>query len=56
MHLKGMAMDFIATSLDQLDKWFVDFSKSKYGKDAALRITGIVREPGCIHINLALQA
>ncbi len=56
MHLKGLAMDFIATSLDQLDGWLADFSKSKLGKDSALKIIGIVREPGCIHINLAPQA
>jgi len=55
-HLKGLAIDFIAENLDRLSGWLADFSKSSYAKDANLKIVGIVREPGCIHINLAPQA
>ncbi len=56
MHLKGLAIDFIAGSLDQLSGWLADFSRSAYAKNTSLKIIGIVREPGCIHINLAPQA
>jgi len=52
MHLKGLAIDFISSDLDHLRGLLADFSHSKYANEAPLHITGIVREPGCVHINL----
>ncbi|GEM_PF-2192793 len=52
MHLKGLAIDFISDNLDHLRSMLADFSRSKYATEAPLKITGIVREPGCVHINL----
>ncbi len=53
MHTKGRAMDFISDNLDHLRSMLADFERSKYAKEAPMHITAIVREPGCVHINLA---
>ena len=55
-HLKGMAIDFIGGSLDNVNSWLRSFSTSKMGKSTALYITSIAREPGCVHINLARRS
>jgi hypothetical protein len=52
MHLKGLAMDFISDNLDHTRAMLADFAHSKYASAAPLHIIGIVREPGCVHINL----
>jgi len=52
MHLKGQAIDFIAQDLDDLRSWFASYAKSSFAKQADLKITAIVREPGCVHVNL----
>ena len=52
MHTKGQAMDFISDDLDHLRSMFASFERSKYSKEAPMHITAIVREPGCVHINL----
>ncbi|HET6402726.1 MAG TPA: hypothetical protein VFH95_15180 [Candidatus Kapabacteria bacterium] len=52
MHLKGRAMDFISDNLDQMRAMLAGFARSKYAQEAPLHITAIVREPGCVHINL----
>ena len=54
-HLKGMAIDFIGPTLNDVSGYLADYAKSKLAKDAPLKIVGIVREPGCVHINLAPQ-
>ncbi len=53
MHLEGRAMDLISDNLDHLRGMLADFSRSKFARNAPLHITAIVREPGCVHINLA---
>ena len=52
MHLKGLAIDFIASNLDHLRNWLTSFARSKYVGLSELQIAGIVREPGCVHVNL----
>ncbi len=52
MHTKGLAMDFIADNLDHARDMLAAFARSKYAKEAPMHITAIVREPGCVHINL----
>lgn len=52
MHTKGQAMDFISDDLDHLRSMLANFEHSKYAKQAPMQITAIVREPGCVHINL----
>ena len=52
MHTKGRAMDFISDNLDQMRSMLADFARSKYANEAPMHITAIVREPGCVHINL----
>ncbi len=52
MHTKGLAMDFISDNLDQMRAMLAGFARSKYASEASLHITAIVREPGCVHINL----
>jgi hypothetical protein len=51
-HLSGRAMDFISDDLDELRSLVAGFAKSKYAKQADFKITAIVREPGCVHINV----
>lgn len=52
MHLQGLAIDLISNNLDHLRSMLANFSRSEYAGQAQLHITGIVREPGCVHINL----
>lgn len=52
MHTKGRAMDFISSNLDRMRDMLAGFARSKYAREAPLHITAIVREPGCVHINL----
>ncbi|MDP4200046.1 MAG: hypothetical protein Q8922_06485 [Bacteroidota bacterium] len=52
MHLKGLAIDFISDDLSHLRTLLANFSRSSFARNADLQIVGIVREPGCVHINL----
>lgn len=52
LHIEGRAIDMIASDLDQLKNWLTSFSRSMYAKQTSLRIAGILREPGCIHVSL----
>ena len=52
MHLQGLAIDLISNNLDHLRSMLANFSRSEYAGQAQLHITGIIREPGCVHINL----
>jgi hypothetical protein len=52
MHLKGLAIDFISSDLDNLRSWLATFAHSSYAKESKLHIAAIVREPGCVHVNL----
>ena len=52
MHLKGLAIDFISSNLDNLRSWLASFARSKYAKESDLEVASIVREPGCVHVNL----
>ncbi|HWF43050.1 MAG TPA: hypothetical protein VG537_00255 [Candidatus Kapabacteria bacterium] len=52
MHLKGLAIDFISSDLDNLRSWLASFIHSPYAKESKLQIVAIVREPGCVHVNL----
>jgi hypothetical protein len=54
LHLKGLAMDFIADDLDALKTALQSYASSpEYHKRRGLKITGLVREPDCVHISLA---
>jgi hypothetical protein len=52
MHLTGHAIDFISDDLDHLRSLVAGFMKSKFAKEADYQISAIVREPGCVHINV----
>jgi hypothetical protein len=52
-HLTGHAIDFISDDLDHLRSLVSGFMKSKFAKQADYRISAIVREPGCVHINVS---
>lgn len=52
-HIKGMAVDFIAGSLDHLVSLIHGFSRSSFAMLSPLHVTTIAREPGCVHVNLA---
>ena len=52
MHLKGLAIDFISSDLDRLRNWLASFAHSSYAKESKLQVAAIVREPGCVHVNL----
>jgi hypothetical protein len=55
-HLKGLAVDFIGPQgLDRLRSQIAGFQRSKFGRAAKLAVTAIVREPGCVHVNLTPQ-
>lgn len=51
-HLSGHAIDFISDDLDHLRSLVAGFMKSKFAKEADYKISAIVREPGCVHINV----
>lgn len=54
LHLKGLAMDFIADDLDALKTALQAYMASpEHRKRRGLKITGLVREPDCVHISLA---
>ncbi|HEY3875329.1 MAG TPA: hypothetical protein VGM92_07615 [Candidatus Kapabacteria bacterium] len=52
-HIKGLAVDFIAGSLDHLASLVRSFSRSSFAMLSPLHVTTIAREPGCVHVNLA---
>jgi hypothetical protein len=51
-HIKGLAIDLIAGSLDHLRNLVLGFSHSIFAKKSSLQVASIAREPGCVHINL----
>ena len=54
LHLKGLAMDLIADDLDALKSALQTYVASpEHRTRKGLKITGIVREPDCVHISLA---
>lgn len=54
LHLKGLALDLVADDLDALKKGLEAFMHSpEHRKQRGLKITGLVREPDCVHISLS---
>ncbi len=54
LHLKGLAMDLIADDLDALKEALQAYMASpEHKKRRGMKITGLVREPDCVHISLA---
>jgi len=51
-HIKGLAVDFIAGSLDRLKDLIWGFAHSSFAKKSPLQVASIAREPGCVHVNL----
>lgn len=51
-HLEGRAIDIISDDLDHLKGVVAGFMRSPYAKQANMKIAGILREPGCLHLTL----
>lgn len=51
-HLQGKAIDIISDDLDHLKGVVAGFMRSPYAKQSDLKIGGILREPGCLHLSL----
>jgi hypothetical protein len=51
-HLEGRAIDIISHDLDHLKTIVAGFMRSPYARQADMKIAGILREPGCLHLTL----